>query len=216
MSIITKAANLNRHTVLVFGEQETGQAAYMRFQALNLTMPDDPVLWIAFGGLAFKENIPDDAVDRVNNWDAVQVSSWESLSTDVITPIRKGELKYKVVVLDGLHVASKFCLAKIAPTGKPTQSDWGEMGNTMRNMIVQLRDNVPNLICSVDVIPDDTGTLAIAFNRDLYNQIMPFFTKKVYTSAAPIKDVKTGVITDVAYTAQENALLALKLKAAAK
>lgn len=212
MGTLAKFGQSTGKTRLVFGELSSGKSSAILNRLLNEPQALS-VLWAAFDNTSALEEMAETETTKL--WQVGLFSDWKSFDEEVLKPVKRGELKTDVVVLDGLHVMGQFCLAAMSKGARPTQEDWATMGTTVRDAIIQLRDRTGSLYATVAVLPDETGSLQIAMNRDFHNKVFPIFGRKMYTHTAPKKDANGNVI-GLEYKIQENPTLAFKLRPVSK
>lgn len=160
------------------------------------------VVWFGFGNINAVLGNPQ-AADYL----VAQPRTWKEFKTG-ISELEKMEEPIDAIVVDVLNQMSAKALSD-----NPTQADWAQMGNDVRNVLEQLRALAPNVYVVVDVLPNDEGVDKLDLNRDLYKKTISLFGTKTYchtTMQRAAKGSKTP--PKQIYVAQENGARALDLR----
>lgn len=209
-SIIKTAANLAPPTTLVLGSSGSGKSTVVRDEILR--SEGWKALWVAFSNTAaLVDN------EATANWAVAVPDSWIQFKEQIVNPAIAGEFKdYNTLVWDGLNVSAPLALNAIAPNKQPTQADWGDSSEAIRDALVSLRSHFDRVFIIVDVVNDDKGGKKTAVNPYLHNLIVPLCGNKWFTYVRPLKDEKTGQATGIEYGVQRNSAMALNFTPNAK
>lgn len=198
---ITKVAALNTNTTLIFGNAGVGKST----AAIKQLPKEAKVLWVAFSNTQALK-------DAKNDWDLLVPSSWVGFKADLDSVLKPytppAKPSYDAVVIDGLNLAAAMALVHIAGSASPTQANWGDMSELIRDTLIMLRDRCPIVVATVDLVPNADGTRQMDFNRYTSNLVLPIFANKFFAHTIPVAD-KAGAIVGVNYHLQTNTVLAL-------
>jgi hypothetical protein len=176
-----------------FGDKGTGKT----FQAATRTKDLNP-LFIVFGN--------GDTVNLFEN-----ASYAENPTVAEVESFIKGfegnsaEFKqYGSVVLDGLFGYATAVLQNIAGNNVQ-QHHWGLMGKTIQLQIERLKRSRPLIGATILTALNAEGVREATLNPDLFNRVVGYFSKVIYTAA------KAGV-NGAEYNVQDEAIAALNFK----
>lgn len=204
MAFFTEAANVGKSTIFV-GQSKSGRT----HQIVNRILKDEnagDVLWITFDNINFEGR-------NLTTWKVATPDSWDSFDKNVLIPVRSGNLKAHIMVVEGLDIAAGYYKdERIKKLGEAsTQKVFGEIGNKMRETMAILRNGSDKQFYSMVTRSkiDIGGTPVTSFgtNNDATQKIITMCSDVVYTSVKPLRDAK-GVVTETQFFVQNSSILA--------
>lgn len=214
MSIIQKAGELGKAATLVVGAPGGGKSSVVRDAILRI--PDVKPLWVAFNNTAAL--VPDEtdvlasiqkAKAAAAKWDIAVPGNWNEFDVNIAKPASEGKFsgEYNVLVIDGANVMAAMLLSKIAPGGQPSQPEWLQMSNQLRDKFIAVRDRFAQVFYTVDVVPNKDGVRELDLNRHSANLLTPLFGHRWFAYALKGKEGKP-----MTYGVQKNPALAMEFQ----
>ncbi len=210
--ILRKAGELGKSATLVIGKPGSGKSTTVRDTILT-TMPDPQPLWVAFNNTS--AIVPDPAVDspetlvakrEASEWDIAIIDNWKAYDDGIATPAARGDFQktHNVLVVDGLNVMAGMLLSHIAPGGQPSQPEWLQASNKLRDKFIAIREKFTQVYFIVDALPNKDGIQEIDLNRHAANLLTPLMGNRWYTYA-----VSAPKGNNLIYSVQKNPILAM-------